>query len=555
MPQFLIQSDFDTNASRQDVSLTSRRNAHLLDHVALAFCQAVLGFTSDKDFSYKWPAYLPSLEEAAGTFWAELPSKILAQLSRHAVIRTQHNRLQPIADVVIPTLDFKDSDGNVLLDHPDIDPFISNHYSTNDRNHLTPYGLGRMTLNIVLSLLQKDLNSPLSRMKSTDLSEDIHSRMAKLLARFASNKILRSLDLLPLQNGTWVSPNSGPVFFPTTKEIPIPPGLSFRILDSSVTTNEDRRAFFSSMGVNEIEVRIVREAAFERNSSVFGNPSLFESKEHLVFLYRTHQFRTGGEKSKAMHIFSEDGILRSATEQDCYIPSNNVYGPKLLLGATDSLPGMAVHFIHSSYLDETPETPNASHSSWIQWLQTSTGVRKNLRLIAKDGRSLSSVWDYLSKYRPQKLLGFLRHAWEDEGKFVIGTESLRQALRETDASRLCVVDLPGECRLHEAYLPFPNLIHQCAQFVDNEAVFPFLQLEGDSTVEQLSSNWLFLHTALGVKKDEDLDFLLDILKWLKTSNPDASRISVFQHIFSLYSAIHSKLIGTRNKVELSERIR
>ncbi|KAJ5189913.1 hypothetical protein N7472_008927 [Penicillium cf. griseofulvum] len=553
--KFLIQSDFDTNASLQDVSLTSRRNAHLLDHVASAFCQAVLGFTSDKDFSYKWPAYLPSLEEAAGTFWADLPSKILEQLSQHAVIRTRHNRLQPIADVVIPTPDFKDSDGNVLLDHPDIDPFISDHYSSNDRNYLTPYGLGRLTIGIVLSLLRKDLNSPLSRMKSTDLSEDIHSRMAKLLARFASSsQTLRSLDLLPLQNGTWISPNSGPVFFPTTKEIPIPPGLGFRILDSSVTTNEDRHAFFSKMGVNEIEVHTVREAALQRNS-MFGNPSLFESKEHLVFLYQTDQFRTGGEKNKTMRIFSEDGLLRSATFQDCYIPSNKAYGPKLLLGATDSLPGMAVPFVHSIYLDETPEAPNASHSSWIQWLQTSTGVRKNLRLIAKDGRSLSSAWDYLSKYRPQKLLGFLRHVWADEGRFVIESESLRQALRETDASRLCDVDLPGECRLHEAYLPFPNLIHQCAQFIDNEAVLPFLHLEGDSTVEQLSSNWLFLHTALGVKKDEDLDFLLDILKWLKTSNPDASDISVFRHIFSLYSAIHAKLVGTRIKVELSERIR
>lgn len=556
MSQFLIQSDFDTNASRQDVSLTSRRNAHLRDHVASAFCQAVLGFTSDKDFSYKWPAYLPSLEEAAGTFWADLPRKILAQLSRHAVIRTRHNRLQPIADVVIPTLDFKGSDGNVFLDHPDIDPFISDHYSTYDRNHLTPYGLELLSFGIVLSLLRKDLNSPLSRMKSTDLSDDIHSRMAKLLARFSSNQTLRSLDLLPLHNGTWVSPNSGPVFFPTTKEIPIPPGLGFRILDSSVTTNEDRHAFFSSMGVNEIEVRIVREAAFERNSSVHvGNPSLFESKEHLVFLYLTHQFRTGGEKNKAMHIFSEDGLLRSPTEQDYYIASNNAYGPKLLLATTDSLPGMTVPFVHSSYLDETPETPIASHSSWIQWLQTSIGVRKNLRLIAKNGRSLSSAWDYLSKYRPQKLLGFLRHVWEDERRFVIETESLRQALRETDASRPCDVDLPGECRLHEAYLPFPNLIHQCKQFVNNEAVFPFLHLEGDLTMEELSSNWLFLHTALGVKKDENLDFLLDILKWLKTSNPDASHISGFQHIFGLYSAIHSKLIGTRNKVELSERIR
>lgn len=149
----------------------------------------------------------------------------------------------------------------------------------------------------------------------------------------------------------------------------------------------------------------------------------------------------------------------------------------------------------------------------------------------------------------------MRYAWGDEGDLINENESSRQALQETDASRLCDVDLPGECRLHEAYLPFLNLTHQCAQFVDSEAVFPFLHLEGDSTVEQLISNWLFLHTSLGVRKDEDLDFLLDILKWLKTSDPDASRISEFEHTFSFYSAIHSKLVGTRDKVVLRERIR
>lgn len=302
-----------------------------------------------------------------------------------------------------------------------------------------------------------------------------------------------------------------------------------------------------------MEVHVAREAAVKKNSSVSGNPNI--SKEHLVFLYRNHQFRTDDEKSKAMHIFSEDGLLRCATEQDCYIPSNSVYGPKLLLGAPDILPGMTVPFVHTCYLEETPEKPSATHPSWVRWLQQSIGAQKNLRLIAKYGRSLSSAWGYLSLYRPQKLLGFLRHVWGDEGRFVIQNESLREALRRTDASQLCDVALPGECRLDEAYLPFPSLIHPCAQFFDNEAVFPFLHLEGDSTVEQLSSNWLFLHTALGVKKDENLDFLLDILKWLKTSSPDANRIGDFQHIFSLYSAIHSKLICTRNKIELSKRIR
>ncbi|KAJ5982538.1 hypothetical protein N7451_012638 [Penicillium sp. IBT 35674x] len=520
--KFLIQSDFDTNASRQDVSESSRRNVKLLDHIASAFCQAVSSFASDDNIAYKWPAYLPLFEEPAGKFWASLPSKVSAQISQLPIIRTRHNRLRTIADTMIPTLDFMDGDRNVLLDDVDVDPFVSDKYSTPDCNRLKPYGLGNLTYVMAMKLLKKDLESPLSRMKSKDLSDDIHSRMAKLLTRFASTSTLRSLELLPLQDGTWVSPNSGRIVFPTTQGTPIPQSLGFRTLDPSATKNEDRNAFFSNVGVNEVD---------------------------------TQKFSRPEDKQKDILVFCQDGGLRRPSHDDCYIPLDHSYGPKRLLGATDGLPGMQVPFLHSIYLEDTPETPNDSHQSWRRWLQRDIGVRANLRVIAKNGQGLSSVWTYLSEHRADKLLGFLKYVWQFQGTWINEDEARKQFLRETDARRLCGIGLPGACQLQEAYLPFPNLKEQCAQFSDTYFAFPFLTLDEGSTMEEISSNWLFLHTSLGVKKDEDLGFLLDILKWLKLSNDDPINITDFQHVFSLYSAIQSKLVGTRDRIELRERIK
>lgn len=47
--KFLIHSDFDTSANRQDVSTTSRRNLCLLPHITSAFLDAVLQFCEDPE--------------------------------------------------------------------------------------------------------------------------------------------------------------------------------------------------------------------------------------------------------------------------------------------------------------------------------------------------------------------------------------------------------------------------------------------------------------------------------------------------------------------------
>lgn len=119
---------------------------------------------------------------------------------------------------------------------------------------------------------------------------------------------------------------------------------------------------------------------------------------------------------------------------------------------------------------------------------------------------------------------------------------------------LCRNELPVGCQLDETYLPLPDLVQSSNRFLGSDHPFPFLELSEAETIEQIIEEWLFLHTKLGVRMEDNMEFLFDILKWIKISNPDPSAI-YFEKVLNLYSAMNAKFFEAENKPELKERIR
>lgn len=483
---------------------------------------------------------------------------IWTKLSEESIIYTRNNRSRTIASTVKPSTNFRDSDGNVLSDSTVLDPFISDHYSLQAKNALSDFGLKSMSWKLGLKLLRVDLEKPmhLSRMRSASTNDDTHTRMAKFLSQAAASlgtEALMSLRLLPLRDGTWVCPTLD-VYFPTSKGISIPSSLDFKILHSRAAAHKDRSALFSELGVSEIELGKVRESILRKNSPLFlvTHITTEESRDHLRFLYQTHQFRNEGEDFKHFALFLRDERLVKPYSLNCYIPLDIPYGPMALLGATESSPGMGVSFIHPIYI----EGPLEDDRPWLEWLQKNIRLMKEPELVDRyDRNSLSLAWYYLAEHRPGKLLDFLKHAWKSASNAIHMSISLLKILRETDARKLCRVELPVECQLDETYLPLPDIVAKSKRFLDSDQPFPFLKLSVAETIGDIISEWLFLNTKLGVRKDDKMEFLLDILKWFKISNRDASSIEDYKRIFKLYSAMDAKFYDAENKPELQERIR
>lgn len=566
---FIIQSDFDTSANRQDIVSTSRRNIDLLDAIAAAFVKAVLQFCEHKDLCYTWPDFLPSPDaEFSSGFWEGLVPKIKTKLSVTPVLRSRRRTyLRLIRDVHFNRSDAVDANGDPLLDDPNPDLYISKLYTSWRIGSLRKYGLEVGSIDQVLDALEISLKSPISMVKSESTDADWHSRLAKLFSSCFTKKCyntierLRKVTLLPLRSGEWVSADSGAVYLPTSNGLSVPPGLDIRVLDPKAVANQDRRDLFVRLGASEPTVESVRNLIQRAHSSGSARSlSLTESKAHLHFLYYTHNPKQPAHnKLKGIKILGHRvPIFADPGLNDFYLPSHHAYGPEALLAPTSDAPGHSVTFVNPEYLKDIPDSPTASHPTWNKWLQDTLGIRNRLRLVSARGDTLSEVWYYVRDHRPEKLLGFLEYLWKYEGSRIVNSDALIQEIKRTSAAKVSVKN-NSAWKLCETWLPLPHLQRQSSLFLEEREVFPFLILEdaNSMTPDELRAKWAFLHTSFSVGKDDDIYFLLDILKLIRYNNDSEKidKLSNAKRLLDLYIAIDAKCTGAVDRQAEREMIR
>ncbi|KAK5994782.1 hypothetical protein PT974_03165 [Cladobotryum mycophilum] len=84
--------------------------------------------------------------------------------------------------------------------------------------------------------------------------------------------------------------------------------------------------------------------------------------------------------------------------------------------------------------------------------------------------------------------------------------------------------------------------------MEEQERFPFLELEGTSSPEELITEWIFLNTNSGVGKDDNVKLLVDILVNIKYSNFCLETpINRYERLLELYAAIYVKYLGSMNQ--------
>ncbi|CZR46625.1 uncharacterized protein FPRO_12075 [Fusarium proliferatum ET1] len=234
--KFHIQSDFDTNANRQDIVTTTRRNLNIRDWIAKTFLKAVLEFNRHPILCYRWPLFLPVQDSGHDSFWSGLDAKILSLVQDTPILRSRNRSdFRLISEVVIASNGMTDNGGTLLLDDPIKDPFISAKYPPKVTKHLKPYGLRVASAPLFVSLLKRDLSQHNSKMRANKTADGWHSSVARMCSKIFDNgwnvtALLESLEVLPLRNGHWEASTSGPFYFPMTGDTEIPKGLGLKVL-------------------------------------------------------------------------------------------------------------------------------------------------------------------------------------------------------------------------------------------------------------------------------------------------------------------------------------
>ncbi|KAI1137757.1 hypothetical protein F5Y05DRAFT_386264 [Hypoxylon sp. FL0543] len=539
---FLIHSDFVTQANREDVVTSSSRNLKLLDAIADAFIVAVRGFCQHPMLKYQWMRYLPKLSaDSWDPFWQKLVENIKIRVCDEEILALRSGTASRKISQTGRISSLMCDRHNVPLvdDLPgDRARYLSIFYYKGDLDLLQDYGLEYLSQAQFLARVRNDLSTPISKIRSVATSDhDWHARMARSLNRSFErgwyNRIAdtKALELIPLIGGQWVSTINKVVYFAETLNgLRIPIDLGLKLVDPAAAKVPDRKLLFARLGVQCAEIKTIRSKILERYKSG-GHLLDFEaSLSHLEFLYLTHNsdhslatysglelFDTQGKLYPIYHVF----YVVDTARHSLWEIYNKVDADNLPHWPVD------VHFMDKRYLDHTPSAPHTHDFVWEEWLHTFLGIRQYPRLFSpalfdSHASKLSEECQFVANYLPSELLGFLRYGWDPDIYDPLGERSAALgALR---------VPCRGgySFRLSKTYLPSPEILKRCEEFMRPEERFPILDFGEEPS--QLSQ-WDFL-LELGVKSVPDLDFYLDTLfqiqvnypNLFKSDLPDPSRI-------------------------------
>ena len=523
------------------------------------FCQ------QPNELRFQWIKYLPGAP-ISNNFWADLLPRIIAHLQVAPILLSRSGscwKLPSQLKWVPPSCE--DEHGVPLFDDLPDELYLSRSYKSGDKSILGTLGVKVLTMADMLPRITADLRSPKSKYKSSTAEESWHNRAAELLIQpFEKDREkdqptkneLRSLPLIPLLTGEWVSISAQPaasgfgtidraeIYYPVSETgVSIPTDIGLSLLDLEAYMNTSRKTLFSKLGVKYCEPGKVIHRINHRYSK-WNRVKLRSSVEHMRYLY----WHLPECLSLDVRIYLKDQAYVPVYRKfvtfgkpdlivdDLYLETEEEYGMKSLLqqitdGGINTGPSFPVHFINKAYLDAVRPEARQSSLSWKEWLETVAGVRSVPRLIdSKDPLKLSRIFQHIVSTQPTKLVGTLKTYWTEYQNLM--EEEIIQALSEAEVRCGNV----GDTLLWETYLPTAELKQRTSDLGLSHKV-PFIELP--YALSHDLADWQFLK-LFHVGYEVDLGFYLDALHFFDIGLTEGKEI---QSLLAVYREIerHSKV--------------
>ncbi|KAK0648252.1 hypothetical protein B0T16DRAFT_407934 [Cercophora newfieldiana] len=561
---FMIHSDFVTTENRENIVTSSLRNQGLRQHIANTFVLAVEQMCLHPQLRFQWMRFLPrsSGHHINDSFWNGFVDVLKQQLANAKIMvpRIEQGPGRTLKQVKqFPRAPpFIDQDGDPVFDDlgGDAALYVSQRYQKSDLRLLRSYGLKMLSMKDIAARVQADLERGSSKMRSPTTDSSWHSLAAAILkAPFTSNvasstAAIRSMRLLPLDDGQWVSARVRgevqPVYFPTTSSgTKIPPALDIRLICPDAAAHPDRKDLFLTLGAKMATDDEIRSLVLRYYIEDWV--SLPTSIAWLRFLYLTRP-----EKGEA-NADSAKISIKSSSSNNLHPSMNDVYLPDDTSDYGAAKLGLAVDFLHPDYLKDPPVRPGEQASGaealWRRWLHNTVGIRERLRLVTPDGAALSGHVLHVAQHIPERFLGLLHHLWPHEGSKVWNNDALKSELEGVNV--LC--DGGEKHPLHATMVPTAHLKALSSRFLREGELLPFLKLE-NTTWNERARGWVFVE-ALGALNDDGLAFHLEMLQCIVATTPRARDLKEPTRILDLYKAIHGKCIVSDDLEEAREIVR
>ena len=538
--QFLIQSDFITQANREDAT-DCEWNQHLLNEVVKTFLRTVDGsggFLEHPKMKYAWVRYIPT-EKIVHDLWGQLRVDLIEALSTRRLFHSSddQSKLWTAKQLRVVNNEFRDVDLDPLL--PDLESgdtaYVSEEYDSQlDIPIMRRLGTTDLSISDFLERLKKDLdNEDESQLRSRE-DDDWHTRFSDLLIRSLEDttqrKLVQRLPIIPLDNGSWVHSLNASIFFPTSGGVKIPRGLPLSLILEDTLSNERRKVLFSSLGITECDPS--RIFPLIENRYMTRHPgSESPCFQDMKFLFWHNNILPS---THLIYVAATDGNgyrITPATKGNwMYCPESE--DPRsmyhLLKGVIpDELKGQ-VKFAHIRYYDTLKECGLRNGNAGPEWLRSRVGIKVMPQLYSRKSLfskpEMSAELKYIVENLPQHLLAVLEGNWHQYYESSEWDDVIR-------AAEIPILDCPEPRALETTYLPLPKLKTKARELKLNES-FGFLkELDGMTDIEVVK--WRFLeHFGVGV--EEDVSFWLALLRKAREKS-DVEK----SHVFKIYSHLQT----------------
>jgi hypothetical protein len=154
--------------------------------------------------------------------------------------------------------------------------------------------------------------------------EDWHSRTATALFEHdnKTQSMVRTLSLLPLTSGEWVSTSGRAVYYSHVNGVPVPRDLHLDLVDPRASENAERRRLFNYLGVHKLLPHHVRDRIMRKYMGIWRptNIDIAISRNHLTFLYLTaHLDDRPDFRTQNLWIFNHRDHFQNPAEHHFYI--------------------------------------------------------------------------------------------------------------------------------------------------------------------------------------------------------------------------------------------
>ena len=436
--KFIIQADFITSASREDVLADKPWNEALRGSIIDTFLLAIDRFEGDPVMRNVWFRYLP--ESISDSFFCYVEHGLLEELSRKQILRSADGTYHLASHLFFLPLSFRDHSGAPLI--PEACLPLAQHYLSpdydiqpdrQDRQILRRLGVREMTSDDFLAGLAIMDKAGMFGAQS-DAWHDAVATSLLFLPRPPLGTIrpeVLPLRILPLQNGSWV-----PAAFASTLTFPpdvnIPDDLGLQSIAPGIRPFSPRYQLFIYLGVmppNPVPIA-------KKILTVLGPRSVAARIAHARFFF-DYRRETGMPPAMRLRLVDERG--ESAQGNELYL---DLPGANGALSLRDALSPSA-RFLHPDYLSAFPEV-TADHetdddeaddahedmrTAWLDWLRDYVGLNVVPRVFS--GHITTEFLDHAPALEGRELLTSLRAWWprlhpllNDEGAKALGAISI-----------------------------------------------------------------------------------------------------------------------------------